>query len=274
MTNSQKIIIYIGTVFAVFLAVTIISVILTGGYALINTSKVIITEDLRTISSEVTEISSLKICLAYTNLYIRTGEKFEAQTNNSKITFENNNGSIKIKENGLNWLNDRNTKGDLIVYIPENIMTIDEVNIEAGAGKINIEKLNTKGLYLELGAGEVCIENVVVTDETSIDGGVGKTELKQCQLNNLKADLGVGEFNFSGVLTGKNEINSGIGATILNLIGEKEDYTINASKGIGDITLDGEPIESDIVLKAGDNYLEVAGGIGEIKISYIKVEQG
>ena len=103
MTLAQKIIKYIATAFAIFLVVTIISAILTGVYALlnglglINANKAVITEELKTISSEVTEVSSLKIDLAYTNLYIKSGEKFEAQTNNNKITFENNNGSIKIK---------------------------------------------------------------------------------------------------------------------------------------------------------------------------------
>ena len=274
MTNAQKIIKYIATAFAIFLIVTIISAILTGGYALlnglglINTNNAVITEDLKTISSDIGEVSTLKIDLAYTNLYIKAGEKFEVQTNNNKITFENNNGSVKIKENSKYLLSSESMESNLVVYIPEDMMIIDETNIDAGAGKINIEKLNTKGLYLELGAGEVYIEKTIATDETSIDGGVGKTELKQCQLNNLKADLGVGEFKFSGTLTGKNEINSGIGATSLELTGKKEDYTIKASKGLGNITLDGQTIESDKDYGNGKNYLDIDGGVGEIKIDF------
>lgn len=55
MTSTQKIIKYIATAFAIFLIVTIISAILTGGYALlnglglINTNDAVITEDLKTI---------------------------------------------------------------------------------------------------------------------------------------------------------------------------------------------------------------------------------
>ena len=275
MTTAQKIIKYLATAFAIFLIITIISGILTGGYALlngiglINSNKDIIIEDLKTISSNVTEVSTLKIDLAYTNLYIKTGEKFEVQTNNAKITFENNNGSVKIKEENGDWLNSKNIESNLIVYIPENMLEIDEINIDAGAGKINIEKLNTKGLELELGAGEVYIENLAVSVKTKIDGGVGKTELKQCELNNLKAELGMGEFKFSGKLTGNSEIDSGIGATNIDLIGEKENYTINASKGLGNITLDGQKIEADRNYGTGENYLYIDGGIGEIKIDFI-----
>ena len=62
--------------------------------------------------------------------------------------------------------------------IPENIMTFDEVKIETGAGKINIQSLNTQGLYLELGAGDVYIENLIVAKEAKIDGGARKNRNK------------------------------------------------------------------------------------------------
>lgn len=98
MTTAQKVIKYIATAFAVFLIITIMSAILSGGYALlsafglIHTNKNIVTEDLKVISSEVKEISTLKIDLAFTNLDIKTGDKFKVETNNSKITFTNDNG--------------------------------------------------------------------------------------------------------------------------------------------------------------------------------------
>ena len=101
MTTAQKVIKYIALGFAAFLIVTITSLILNGGYALLSAfgliQKNVITEDLKVISSEVKEVSTLKIDLAFTNLDIKTGDIFKVETNNSKITFENNNGSVKIK---------------------------------------------------------------------------------------------------------------------------------------------------------------------------------
>ena len=93
MTTAQKVIKYIATAFAVFLIITIISLILSGSYALlsafglIHTNKNIITDDLKVISSEVNEVSTLKIDLACTNLDIKKGNSFKVETNNSKITF-------------------------------------------------------------------------------------------------------------------------------------------------------------------------------------------
>ena len=274
MTTAQKVIKYLATAFAVFLIITTISAILSGGYALlsalglIHTNKDIVTENLKVISKEVKVVTTLKIDLAYTNLDIKTGDDFKVETNNSKITFEENNGSVKIKEENRNWLNNNNMSSNLIIYIPEDMIAIDETKIQTGAGKINIEKLNTQSLYLELGAGDVYIENVIATGETKIDGGVGKAELKSCEINNLKANLGMGEFTFSGKLTGKSKIDSGVGAINIDLIDNKNNYKIDVSKGLGNVTLDGQKLETDRVYGIGENYLDIDGGIGEIKIDF------
>lgn len=274
MTTAQKVIKYLATAFAVFLIITIISAILSGGYALlsalglIHTNKDIVTENLKVISKEVKEVTTLKIDLAYTNLNIKTGDDFKVETNNSKITFEENNGSVKIKEENRNWLKNDTISSDLIICIPEDMIAIDETKIQTGAEKINIEKLNTQSLYLELGAGDVYIENVIATGETKIDGGVGKTELKSCEINNLKASLGMGEFTFSGKLTGKSEIDSGVGAINIDSIDNKNNYKIDVSKGLGNFTLDGQKLETDRVYGIGENYLDIDGGIGEIKIDF------
>ena len=274
MTTAQKVIKYIATAFAVFLIITIISLILSGSYALlsafglIHTNKNIITDDLKVISSEVNEVSTLKIDLACTNLDIKTGNSFKVETNNSKITFEEKDGSVKIKEENRNWLNNNNSESNLIIYIPEDMIDIDETKIETGAGKINIENLNTQSLYLELGAGDVYLENVIETGDTKIDGGVGKTELKSCEINNLKANLGMGEFVFNGKLIGKSEIDSGVGAINIKLMEKKENYTIEVDKGLGNVTLDGQKLEIDRVYGTGKNYLDIDGGIGSIKIDF------
>ena len=274
MTTAQKVIKYIATAFAVFLIITIISLILSGSYALlsafglIHTNKNIITDDLKVISSEVNEVSTLKIDLACTNLDIKTGNSFKVETNNSKITFEEKDDSVKIKEENRNWLNNNDSESNLIIYIPEDMIAIDETKIETGAGKINIENLNTQSLYLELGAGDVYLENVIATGDTKIDGGVGKTELKSCEINNLKANLGMGEFVFNGKLIGKSEIDSGVGAINIKLMEKKENYTIEVDKGLGNVTLDGQKLEIDRVYGTGKNYLDIDGGIGSIKIDF------
>ena len=51
----------------------------------------------------------------------------------------------------------------MIIYVPSDF-TFDRVIIDAGAGKVNIEELSTKELYLSFGAGKAEINNLEVLD--------------------------------------------------------------------------------------------------------------
>lgn len=274
MTQMQKIIKYVANAFAIFLSVTIISSIVAGSYMLFNTfgliksNEKIDVDKLKTISNEVTELSTLKMDLDYANLYIKIGEKFKVETDNDNIIFTNNNGNIEIKEKRKNWLFN-SQQSNLIVYIPEDMFVIDEINIKTGAGKIYIEKLNTKNLYLELGAGKTEIKNLIVTKQFELDGGVGKIELKNSELNNLNASLGVGEFIFTGKLIGKSKIDSGVGSIKIDLVDGKDNYTIKVSKGLGSITIDNKDISDDKTYGNGDNYLDIDSGVGSIKVNFL-----
>lgn len=265
MTQVQKIIKYVAISLAIFLIISITSLILISSYTILSSLGLINsnnTKDLETILNE--EITSLKIDLAYTNLYIKASDKFEIQTNNPKIILENNGGNIKIKES-KNFLNNKNFESNLIIYAPN----INEVDISSITGKINIEWLNTKKIYIESGI-KLYMENVTVTNNIDIENNVGKIELVNCNLNNLEADLGIGEFIFNGILTGKNEINSRIGNTNINLVGKKSDYTIKVSKGLGSINIDSEEIDENLLYGIGNNYLEIDLGIGAININFIE----
>lgn len=275
MTSSKKIIKYIAIALAIFLIFEILIGIISGSYIILNSLNIInqdeniIIDDYKTLINNLEQVSNLKIDFEYTNLYIKEGENFKIKTNNKKIKIISNDNSISIKEENKYILSSKNLESNLVIYIPKDI-TLDLLNIETGVGKINIEQLNTKKLYLELGLGEVLLKNVVATSNTFIDGGVSKTELINCNFNNLKIDLGVGEFNFNGILTGKNEIDSSVGLTNITLDNKKENYTIDLSKGLGNIVVDYEKFESDGIYGNGNNYLKVDGEIGEININFIK----
>lgn len=271
MTQTQKIIKYVSTAFAVFLIVTIFSGILSCGFVLLNIfdlidgNESVISDNVEVISDKEYDISSLDLELAYTKLEIKVDDEFKVETNNSKLVYTNRNGNVRIKDNNRNWLNNKDSI--LTISIPSNLY-LDRAYIDTGAGKINIESLNARNLNLKIGAGEVNIDNMTITGSAKINGGVGKATLKSCQINDLKADLGVGEFSFNGRLTGKNEFDSGVGSVNISLIDDMENYKIDVDKGIGSIKLDGEKIDSDRVYGTGVNEIEIDGGVGEIKINF------
>ena len=80
--------------------------------------------------------------------------------------------------------------------------------------------------------------------------------------------MGVGELNLTSELSGKSSIDYGVGETNLVLIGEEDDYKIELDKGIGEAWLDGRKMSDDSVYGAGENYIEIDGGIGELNVSF------
>lgn len=272
MTSLQKVIKYLAIAFAIFLIVSIISTItaavfaLSGILGLKQDIEQSINSEMVATNLENTGVETLDIEIAFTNLTIKTGETLKIETDNNNINYKQQNQKLEIKEKNNKWFVNYVEK-ELILYLPENIK-FEKVKISTGAGKIDIEALNTDNLYFELGAGETQIQNLNVSKECEIDGGAGKLSILSGTINDLDLDMGVGEVNLTSSLTGKNEINAGVGNLNIDLQGEKESYKIQADKGIGSVKIDGKEISDGETFGDGANHIEVDGGVGNIKIDF------
>lgn len=271
MTCAQKIIKYLALCLATFLVFLIISSLLGVFYSVskildVQKDNEVTMDKMSTVNFKTDDISSLDINLLFTNLIIKQGNNLHVETNNEKVHFDEENNSLKIKEDSRNWLS-QNNKGDLILYLPENSQ-FKTVEIQAGAGKIQIENLVTDFLSLELGAGETSIQRLNVSENCKIESGAGKVSLLDGRIKNLDLDLGVGKFELTSSLLGSNKINAGIGSLELNLLGNKKDYLIKADKGIGTIHVDEAVVSDDSTIGTGENTIKIDGGIGNIDVSF------
>lgn len=267
MSNTQRIIKYLATAFGIFLVVTIILGIINVVFSLGN-----IFDDSNTNLSDLKDIninenvSVLDIDVKSVRIKIKKGELLVAKTNNKNINVRQEKNKLFITQKKFNLFNN-NDDNELVIYVPENLV-FDGVSINTGAGSVEIEKLETKTLYLELGAGKAEIDNLVVLNQTEIDGGAGEVTIKNGELNNLDLDMGVGKLSLTAYLNGDNEIDSGVGEINLNLIGSLADYKITLDKGIGAATLDGENMKDNGTYGLGRNLIDIDGGIGALKINF------
>lgn len=271
MTMLQKIIKYFALALAAFLIFSIISGILGGLYfftGLLGLQKHsgTIKNEMSVVSFEESNINSLDIDVAFTNLIIKSGESLKIETNNENINYQQNDLNLQVKEKAHNWFF-KNNKGDLIVYIPDGL-EFEKVKINAGAGKIQIENINTKKLSLELGTGETTIEKLNAVDNCKIESGAGKVDIYSGKINNLNLDIGIGKFKLTSSIIGNSKINAGIGSLELNIQGNKEDYKIKADKGIGTIKIDGRIVEDNYAYGDGENEVKIEGGIGSISVDF------
>ncbi len=265
MNSAQRLIKYFAIAFAFFLIFNIFSGIMYGIMTLSN----IFDNDYSVVDNSknlnISKNSSvIDIKLTFSNLIIKEGKYFKAETNNKYIKIKQNSNELFIEEKNNNWF--KNKDNNLIIYIPKDL-NFDSINIEQGCGKIEIQTLYTNKLKLNLGAGKTTINELNVYNQTEIKGGAGKLSIGSGKLNNLKLDMGIGKVSLKAALIGKNNIEAGIGEITLSLIGDNDIYKVIADKGIGTIKFNGENIKEEVYYGTGVNEIDIDGGIGNIYIS-------
>lgn len=263
MTALQKAIKYIAMAFAIFLVVSILGGIISavaaiggvvGGVGVLSEAK----------TYEVSQsVDNLEVKIAAGDFKIVDGDGFSVESNIENLTVKCDNGTLKIeqkKEFAVNY-----NKAFLTLIIPKNLC-LKSADISTGAGKMTVDSISAQTLCLELGAGEVNIESLNAETQAKISGGAGEVNIDGGALNNLSLSIGVGELNLTSRLSGDCKLNCGVGETTLDLLGNREDYTVTVKKGIGEATLDGVPTSG--TSGTGATKVSVDGGIGAIKIRF------
>ena len=266
MTTFQKIIKYLAMAFAIFLSISIItgicSALLTVTYIFSGNAS-----DEMTHEYDITNtITSLSVNISAAELEIKTGDKFNVETNHKYLKCEEKDDVLKISETRKLFAS--YPKGMKVILTIPKESVFDYVDISTGAGSVTIDELSSNILDIDIGAGELNAQRLDALYKSEIDGGAGSITINGGRLNNADIDVGVGELNLCGELLGKSSIDYGVGETNLVLIGTADDYRIELDKGIGEATLDGSKMGDDSVYGAGNNTIEIDGGVGELKIIF------
>lgn len=263
MSTFQKCVKY----FALFLAFSILfsiaSAIFSSFYFLTSffgeSTK---TEDMREIVTIEEDIRNLKVSLKGTSFRIVEGEKISLWSNRGELDYQVSNGNLVITENENLW----NYDHQVTLSLPKG-KVFDDVKLENGAGKVEIDSLNTKKVDFEMGAGKTIFHHLTVANSAKIEGGAGALELNDATIHNLDFDMGVGKVDISGNILGHSNINGGVGKVTLRLDNKLDFYTLDMKKGISSILLNHENITSDMVYGSGENYMKVESGVGTIEIT-------
>lgn len=264
MMNFQKVIKYLAIAFACFLVVSIIGSVFSLFVYFVSMFDN--QDDSPMKKYEINEvINDIEIDVSSTNLVIQRGLLFSIETNNKYIKYEIDDRELSIEEKN-HFIN--NTSSKLIVTIPYHL---GGLSVDAGAGKVEIDKLEVNNLELDLGAGKTDISNVLVLNNCDIDGGAGEIIINESDITNMDLDMGVGKVELNSKLNGNSEINAGVGEVNLELVGGLDDYRFDVSKGIGSIVIDNHEISNDTVYGNGQNKVRISGGVGEIEVKFRKI---
>lgn len=155
----------------------------------------------------------------------------------------------------------------LTIILPKNAH-FERIYLFAGAGKLSADALSAETVDFALGAGDVSIGALTVTKEIDIDGGAGRVEISGGALHDLDLEMGIGELNLTAALGGDCELELGVGASNITLIGSMEDYTLDIEKGLGAITVDGKSVTDFGSSGSGASRIEISGGVGAINVNF------
>lgn len=272
MTTTQKIIKYLAIAFALFLVISIFSIICGLSRKIISSinsdkkdSKLL--EEYTTISNNVNNIESFKIDISNDDIEIKEGEKFEVKTNDPDVKFYHENSKVKIKtDKTFSWHLSNSSRGTIIIYLP-NEFNISELDLNLGAGKIDIDKIFVETLLMDLGAGTMTSKEINVYEKATINGGAGNINIYSGTINNLNLKLGAGNASIQSDLTGSNTLTTGVGKLNLGLSRSKDNYKFDISKGLGNIILNDFDVSEDILIGDGETKIKISGAVGNIIIN-------
>ena len=272
MTTTQKIIKYLAIAFALFLVISIFSIIFGLSREIISSinsdkkdSKLL--EEYTTISNNVNNIESFKIDISNDDIEIKEGEKFEVKTNDPDVKFYHENSKVKIKtDKTFSWHLSNSSRGTIIIYLP-NEFNISELDLNLGAGKIDIDKIFVETLLMDLGAGTMTAKEINVYEKATINGGAVNINIYSGTINNLNLKLGAGNASIESDLTGSNTLTTGVGKLNLGLSRSKDNYKFDISKGLGNIILNDFDVSEDILIGDGETKIKISGAVGNIIIN-------
>ncbi len=213
------------------------------------------------------KIRNLRIDVGATQLIVKTFDEAEVvsvETNLDYIETGRESDTLRVKEKSHFGLNAPWHRGRVLVKLPKDY-EFEKIEVEVGAGALEVVDLSGKEVCLELGAGKTEIRNLTAKDHVKINGGAGYFSLRDSVLHDLDLDLGAGRSEIVADITGDSKIDSGVGSLDLELQRPRDQYYFRIDKGLGGILLDGEKVD-DGKYGDGENELVVDSGVGSVTI--------
>ncbi len=216
------------------------------------------------------DINELDIEISAAALDIVYADEFRVESNLKYIKVTDNGRCLKVSE--TKRFSVHTDKIYIKVYIPRDA-SFYKADISTGAGKVKIEALKTERLSLDIGAGDVEIDMLAVSKSADIEAGTGRLAVDKGTLANADIELGVGEVSITSAFSGRCDIDSGIGNTDITIIGNNDDYKFDVNSGIGKVTVGGQIISGDSKFGNGTNIINLDCGIGNVNVNFEKPQE-
>lgn len=159
---------------------------------------------------------------------------------------------------------------EAIIYIPKGAV-FRQINVEVGAGRIELRDIKADLLDAEIGAGEMILDDASV-GELNLDIGMGRFEGFGINAANVEISVGMGESGYSGSISGDLHAECDLGNMVFTLEGKETDHNYEIECSAGNINLNGRTFtglgaEKSINNGVSSNF-NIECNMGNIDISF------
>lgn len=223
-------------------------------------------EDIRKLELELGGCTVYFDCSQNEYLYLQADNAYKFQS-----YLKGNTLHVKAEGKSMeNWMDSGSSS--ITLYVPAGY-EFDEVDVDLGAGYVQLGDLYAQKASLEVGAGEIDIDYAEVS-KMDISVGAGSVIVAEMEVDELDAEIGMGSFQAEGDITQKADIECSMGYVSLYLSGGEDDfnYKLDGSMGnieIGGMSFSGFGQEKKIENGAAKD-IEVECSMGNISILFME----
>lgn len=220
-----------------------------------------------TISADSIDSFEIEVDKAKVLLKEHEEDKIEVTVNNDKnVEVHVDGNALQIEQNDVIF----GEECEIIIYIPFN-KVFHEVSCSLGDGSMTLHNVAATEIELEVGAGEIEID-YLESQNLSAEIGAGQCAVKNGSVQDAEVEVGMGQFTWNGMISHNMEAECGIGQMSVYLEEEEEYYSYTLTSGIGKIGI-GDSSYSGVTSKQIDNVnanatLLLECGIGQIEIYF------
>lgn len=205
--------------------------------------------------------------------YSENGYLYLQADNAYKFQSHLNGNTLHVKAEGRSMENWADTESCSITLFVPTDYAFDEVEVNLGAGYVQLEELYAKKASFEVGAGEIDISYAEMS-KMDISVGAGSVIVADMAVDELDAEIGMGSFQAEGDITRKADIECSMGYVSLYLNGEESDFNYKLDGSMGNIEIGGMSFsgfgQEKKIENGASKDIEVECSMGNISILFME----
>lgn len=159
---------------------------------------------------------------------------------------------------------------EIILYIPANY-SFEHVDVELGAGLLEMGDIATNEMDLEVGAGQITMK-YLQAGQCDIEVGMGEIIVDDMLVNNVNTEVGMGHLQMGGIVQGDADVECSMGAIEMFLKGSETDFNYTMEAAMGNVTVGDESYsgltDEKTVKNGADKNMSIECAMGNILVEF------